>query len=465
MTFDIDKEKLVAYVLGELDETEREAVEKAVEEDESLRATVAELRATANLAVKALQAEPAHELTRAQRAAISKRAEKASVRARIAGLVRWIKAARVGRHPLVSWQFAVAAVLILAVVSVMIPPRVAYRTRPPGERARVPVSNGRYEVELAEAPQMGRRFGTVAQRSRGEDVSKGVPVVFDGGGFGRGGFGGGGMGGMGAGRYRYGELTEQVANRPVQQFDRKAASAGDQSLALIEPTQPGRYLIKNASILIETEDARKASETLVAALQGLGGYVSDLRESVDSLGRRSIQVQIRVPADRFDDTMHQLEPLGKVLNRKISTADVTEEFVDTDARVRNLKATEDRLLKHFERTGDLEGIVEIERELNRIREQIERLQGRLRYLSNRVDFSTFNIVLHEKPKAGPVVPPETFSVGKVASEATRRLVGFFQNLTARIIWLGIWAVVWVPLVAVAIFLIRRAVRQARKAEE
>jgi hypothetical protein len=450
MTFDIDKEKLAAYVLGELDETEREAVEKALEADKSLRATVAELRATANLAAKALQAEPAHELTDSQRAAISKRAEAASTGARGRGLCDWRNVARLWKRPLAGWQIAVAAVLILAVVWAMVTPSVVYRTREQRDRAMVadrgyaPVYNVPFS-DAEVAPSFGR-VGTPGGMGR-----------FGGGGFGVGGFGGGGRG------------------RAIQPFfadggrglaeEKEEVSAADDSLAMIEPSQPGRYLIKNASVLIETEDARKASETLVATLQDLGGYVSDLRESVDSLGRRSIHVQIRVPADKFDATMQQLEPLGKVLNREISTEDVTEEFVDTDARVRNLKATEERLLKHFERTGDLEGIVEIERELNRIREQIERLQGRLRYLSNRVDFSTFNIVLQEKPKKEPMVPPETFSVAKVASEATRRLVGFFQNLTARIIWLAIWSVVWVPLVAVAIFLIRRALRQARKAQD
>jgi len=432
MTLDIDKEKLVAYVLGELDETERDAVEKALEEDEALRATVAELRATANLAAKALEAEPAHELTDSQWATITSRAEKASTAGPIGRVLRerW----RAGRPFGLVWKLA-AVVLLVGLAWGVLTPSFVGRSRRSREIAMI--ADGRGEFDSPPAQQM-QRLGRVAQRSRVDDF------YFE---------------------------RKGVANQPwyadsIHGLDEKGeAAVVPGSLALVEPSQPGRYLIKNASILIETEDARKASDTLVEALEKLGGYVSDLRESVDRLGRRSIHVQIRVPADKFDATMQQLEPLGKVLNREITTQDVTEEFVDTDARVRNLKATEERLLKHFERTGDLEGIVQIERELNRIREQIERLEGRLRYLSNRVDFSTFNISLQEKPKKEPMVPPETFSVAKVASEATRRLVHFFQSLTARIIWLGVWAVVWVPLLAVAIFLIRRAMRQTSKSEE
>jgi hypothetical protein len=253
-----------------------------------------------------------------------------------------------------------------------------------------------------------------------------------------------------------------VAGVPYAPVDTRATQ--DESIAALEAAQPDRYLIKNASLVIETEDARKAGKLLVAVLEELGGYVSDFREAVDPLGRRSISVQVRVPADKFQSTMERLEPLGKVLSRQVTTEDVTEQFVDTDARLRNLKRTEERLLAHLDRTGELEDIVKVEHELTRVREQIEVLEGRLRFLSHRVAFSTINISLQERPKAESVVPPETYSMAKIASEATRSLIGFFQRVAGRIIWLGIWSVVWVPVVGAVLFLVRRGVRQVRKGQ-
>ena len=85
MTYDTDNEKLTAYVLGELDEAERKAVEKALEQDETLRQTVAELRATAKLAAEALRTEPAHALTDSQWERIVGRAEETSRRDAEAG--------------------------------------------------------------------------------------------------------------------------------------------------------------------------------------------------------------------------------------------------------------------------------------------------------------------------------------------------------------------------------------------
>ncbi|MBX7258767.1 MAG: DUF4349 domain-containing protein [Candidatus Hydrogenedentes bacterium] len=222
-----------------------------------------------------------------------------------------------------------------------------------------------------------------------------------------------------------------------------------------------RYLIKNATVLVEVSDARDANTKLLAAVQTVGGYVGDYREIMDNLGRRSIMVQIRVPANRFDESMGQLDALGKVLNKQVTTQDVTEEFVDTDARSRNLKATEARLLDHLNRAGKLEDILRIEQEVTRVREEIERLDGRLRFLNDRVQYSTIQITLQEAPKAEPVVPAATFSTAKVLSEAVRSLVELGQSLWVRVIWWAVWSVVWVPC-AVAVWLVYRRLRKVFK---
>jgi hypothetical protein len=136
--------------------------------------------------------------------------------------------------------------------------------------------------------------------------------------------------------------------------------------------------------------------------------------------------------------------------------------VDTDAKARNLKRTEERILDHLNRTGALEDILKVEQELSRYREQIERLEGRLRFLENRVAFSTITVQLTESPKAESLVPPESFSTARVASEATRSLVRFAQALWARLIWIGIWAAVWVPLAIIVWLAARLARRRARR---
>lgn len=227
---------------------------------------------------------------------------------------------------------------------------------------------------------------------------------------------------------------------------------------VLAANQPDVYLIKNAAIAIESDDARAAANQLIQSLQPVGGYVSNLNEYVDALGKRTITLQVRVPADKFDQSISSLEALGRVLNKQVGTEDVTEEYIDTDSRARNLKKTEERLIDHLNRAAKLEDILRVENELTRVREQIERMEGRLRFLKNRVAFSTIGVTLQEAAKAGPIVPPQSFSTAKEFSEALRSLVAFLQGLWSK----TIWVIVWLPVYAVAIIAAYGAYRLLRR---
>ena len=246
------------------------------------------------------------------------------------------------------------------------------------------------------------------------------------------------------------ESAPQTAGNQAAGTPGVAGSLGD-----LAATQPDVYLIKNATITVECEDAGKASETLRASLQANNAYVSNLNEFLDSLGRRTITLQVRMPADKFDQSMLNLETLGKVLNKQVSTEDVTEEYVDTESRTRNLKKTEERLLDHLNRAAELEDILRVENELTRVREQIERMDGRLRYLTNRVSFSTISITLQEQAKAEPVVPTQSFSTAREFTSAMRSMLGFLQGIWSIVIWLLVWSLVLVPLGFIGYVVLKR----------
>ncbi|HIJ74114.1 MAG TPA: DUF4349 domain-containing protein [Candidatus Hydrogenedentes bacterium] len=265
------------------------------------------------------------------------------------------------------------------------------------------------------------------------------------------------------GSKEFSPAADRAAGRPLHRTEtigEALSSQGSTALAAIEATQPDRHLIKDARITLEVVSAKEASAQIITKARETGGYAADVREVTDALGGISITLQVRVPADRFEETMQYLDGLGRVQERHVSSEDVTEEFVDTQARVRNFKRTEERLLEHLERTAKLEDILSVERELARVRGEVERLEGRLRFLSHRVAFSTITASLREKAKARPVVPPESFSTLGVATSAVRSLVTFARAIWIVVIWLGVWAVVWIPLVYVAYRLVRSEGRRA-----
>jgi hypothetical protein len=111
---------------------------------------------------------------------------------------------------------------------------------------------------------------------------------------------------------------------------------------------------------------------------------------------RTATLELRIPAARWDEALKGLEPLGRVEAVNVAAEDVGEEYTDLTARVANARRLEERLLQLLAtRTGKLEDVLAVERELARVREEVERMEGRMRYLRARAATSTLSVTIHE----------------------------------------------------------------------
>lgn len=145
---------------------------------------------------------------------------------------------------------------------------------------------------------------------------------------------------------------------------------------------------------------------------------------------RSARIDKRVPADRFDEALGGLSPLGDVEGVDINVRDVGEEYVDTEARAATRHQLEERLLDLLaRRTGNLEEVLAVERELARIREEIDRFEGRLRYLRHQVSMSTLSVLLHEPEPLLTLYPRENVIVSSFQA-AWRNFVTVVASLIA-----------------------------------
>ncbi len=128
----------------------------------------------------------------------------------------------------------------------------------------------------------------------------------------------------------------------------------------------------------------------------VGGYITNSSVSGGRDQIRQATLELKIPAPRYDQAVGSLSTIGKVETVNSTAQDVGEEFVDVSARVNNARRLEDRLINLLStRTGRLDEVLRVERELARVREEIERYEGRLRYLSSRVATSTLTITVHE----------------------------------------------------------------------
>lgn len=158
------------------------------------------------------------------------------------------------------------------------------------------------------------------------------------------------------------------------------------------------------SMVIRTGDARIEVDSLEIALARLhalatqlGGFIGNTSMQAGEREVRQAMVELKMPADRFEAARSGLSGIGKVEYVNVQAQDVSEEYVDVEARVENARRLESRLVSLLAtRTGRLEEVLSVERELARIRETIERYEGRLRYLRTRAAVSTLMITIHEK---------------------------------------------------------------------
>jgi hypothetical protein len=175
---------------------------------------------------------------------------------------------------------------------------------------------------------------------------------------------------------------------------RREVAQGKQAIAI----PLSGMVIRNGSVAILVDSIEPAIERVRAIATRYGGYVGGVGISAGEHQVRSATLELKIPSARFDSAMGGMPALGKVEHSSVSAEDVGEEFVDISARVANAKRLEERLITLLAtKTGKLEDVLRVERELARVREEIERHEGRIRYLTTRVAMSTIHANVHEKP--------------------------------------------------------------------
>ena len=207
--------------------------------------------------------------------------------------------------------------------------------------------------------------------------------------------------------------------------------------------QPATLVIRSGRVVVEVDSVQAGIARVRRLAQESGALVANTTIHAGRQQQRSASLELRVPSDRFDALVNGLAPVGKVESVNILTQDVGEEFVDLSARLANARRLEARLIELLaSRAGRLADVLAVERELARIREEIERYEGRLRYLQARVSVSSLTVLVHEPPPIVATHPGQNV-ITDAFVEAWRR----FVLLTAAFIAsLG----VLIPLAAIAL---------------
>src|SRR5881628_2192430 len=243
----------------------------------------------------------------------------------------------------------------------------------------------------------------------------------------------------------------------VSGFSGNAASAPDKGIPTVV-VSGDRNLILTAKIDMRSKDPWATSDRAQAIASGLGGDVLNLSQS-GTADTRSASLTIRVPSNRFGDALQQLKSLdGEVQTSGVSAQDVTDQFVDLQARLTAKQAEEQRYLAILNRANTIDEILKVDASLANVRTQIEQLTAQINGIKSRTEFST--IVLSVTPQTP--APIDNTVKGWDPANALARALAAFGALFQVFADLAIWALVFgfIPLVGLVIVAVATRGRRA-----
>lgn len=251
---------------------------------------------------------------------------------------------------------------------------------------------------------------------------------------------------------------------PVQSTAPLMTVAQDMSAAKASPERQGqqqdRMIIRTANVSMVVSNTAEAVEKVSAVAEKAGGYVSDSRVwHQGDLLRGTLS--IRVPAANLAATLAALRRLAiRVESESLSSQEVTQEYVDLDSQLRNLRATEAELLQLMrvmrERSRRASEVLEMHQQIMSIRGQIEQIEGRLRYLQQMTAMAAMHVELIPDTIAKPVIQPGWQPL-VVVKDAGRALVSALQFTANVAIWVVLYVLPIVLLIGVALLALLRGI--------
>lgn len=208
-----------------------------------------------------------------------------------------------------------------------------------------------------------------------------------------------------------------------------------------------RKIVYTADVELVVEKFDSVPEQVQQLAERFGGYVSRSYLSGSPGYRRSGDWTLRIPVESYQQCLAAARGLGEVRSVRSDSQDVSEEYYDVEARIRNKKEEEERLRQHLvDSTAKLEDILDVEKEISRVREEIERMEGRMRVLRELTSYSTVRIRVDE---IRDYVPDEAPTYGTRVRRAWRESVSLLVT-SAQALSIAVVAVTpWLVIIAVA----------------
>ncbi len=219
----------------------------------------------------------------------------------------------------------------------------------------------------------------------------------------------------------------------LRELDRGLIPPEFEPTAGLTAAEVDQKIIKTGYLDLEVEDVSETSGKMSTLASSKGGFVQDSSVSEREDGTHYGSLTVRVPSAEFETTITEIKSYALVVTTESAQGqDVTEQFTDLEAQLRNAKAQEAEFLKILTRATTVEEILQVQSYLSTVRYTIESLEGRLQYIENRTSYSTISIELSEEPTIR--IPTKDFRFGTIVREAGQALIAIGQLLATSLVW-------------------------------
>jgi len=226
-------------------------------------------------------------------------------------------------------------------------------------------------------------------------------------------------------------------------------------------TQTDRMVVQNSYLSLVVDNVETSAKAIIANTQSLGGFMVNSSLNNPAEGGTA-HVEVRVPVEKLETALEAFRGLAvKVITENLEGQDITDQFTDVKARMATLQKTKLKFEEILDKATAVQDILEVQRELISIQSQIDSLQGQETYILNTSKTVKLSIYLSTDELSLPYSPSESWRPQVILKEAVRSLQLTVRAIANLVIWLLVYAVVWIP-VLVIIFFIRRRNRSKMK---
>jgi Domain of unknown function (DUF4349) len=216
----------------------------------------------------------------------------------------------------------------------------------------------------------------------------------------------------------------------------------------VVPPAIARKIVYDAQVDLVVDSVDPIAKKVSALVQEARGYIAEQNVTGSPGSLRSMRWRVRVPVEQFDSFVESIVSLGELERNNRTSQDVSEQYYDLEARIKNKKVEEQTLNKILqERSGKLEDVLKIEIELSRVRGEIEQLEGKIRVIENLSSLATLTLNVRERDKYAPTPPV----VADFSTQVARAWNGSIQGLVdfgkfvvlwtvSRVIYLPFWLI-------------------------